>query len=348
MFGTWGRRIVGAMLVIQMIFLTASHCLTGTIAFSAITGSSFCSLVWGVISAIILLLLAVPPSFAEVAILGYIDFASIILAIAITIIATGVRSHSGADVDWSAWPKEGTTFSQGFIAILNICFAYSFTLSQFSFMDEMHTPGDYMKSIWSLGGIEIFIYTLTGALIYRFVGVDVKSPALLSAGSTITKVAFGVALPVIFISGSINTTVAARYIHGQIYKDSITRFVNTKKGWMTWLALITVFTWISFVIAEAIPFFSDLIALTSCLLNSGFTYYFPALMWFLLLKEGSWKDKKNLPWALINGFIFVMGLVVLVAGTYTSIEDIVSKSSICPRTSANLISDSSIRCRYRR
>lgn len=326
MFGTWGRRIVGGMLVIQMIFLTASHCLTGTIAFSAITGSSFCSLIWGVISAIILLLLAVPPSFAEVAILGYIDFASIILAIAITIIATGVRSNSGADVNWSAWPKEGTTFSQGFIAILNICFAYSFTLSQFSFMDEMHTPGDYMKSIWSLGGIEIFIYTLTGALIYRFVGVDVKSPALLSAGSTITKVAFGVALPVIFISGSINTTVAARYIHGQIYKDSITRFVNTKKGWMTWLGLITVFTWISFVIAEAIPFFSDLIALTSCLLNSGFTYYFPALMWFLLLKEGSWKDKKNLPWALINGFIFIMGLVVLVAGTYTAIEDIVSKT----------------------
>lgn len=69
-------------------------------------------------------------------------------------------------------------------------------------MDEMHAPKDYVKSIWALGLIEIFIYTLTGALIYAFVGPDVSSPALLSAGSLMAKVAFGLALPVIFISGA--------------------------------------------------------------------------------------------------------------------------------------------------
>ncbi|KAH7162163.1 transmembrane amino acid transporter protein-domain-containing protein [Dactylonectria estremocensis] len=323
MFGRAGYEIFGVMLTLQLVFLTASHCLTGTIAFQVLTESDVCGLVWGVVSAVILLLLAVPPSFAEVAILGYIDFVSIILAIGITIIATGVQKSSvSTAAEWSAWPKEDISFATAFIAICNIFFAYSFSISQFSFMDEMHTPTDYMKSIWTLGGIEIVIYTLTGALIYSFVGVDVKSPAILSTSSTVAKVAFGVALPVIYISGSINTTVGVRYIHGRIYKDSIARFVNTKKGWITWLILITVFTWISFVVAESIPFFSDLIAITSSLLNSGFTLYIPAMMWFFLLKKGNWYSKENLFWSITNGFIFVMGLIVLIGGTYSSIKNI--------------------------
>ena len=161
-------------------------------------------------------------------------------------------------------------------------------------MDEMHTPRDYVKSIWALGLIEIFIYTLTGALIYAFVGPNVSSPALLSAGSLMAKIAFGIALPVIFISGAINGTVVARYIHGRIYKNSVTRFINTKKGWITWLSLLSFITIIAWVIAEAIPFFSDLLSICSALFISGFTFYFPAMMWFMLIRTGKWYERKNL------------------------------------------------------
>lgn len=327
MFGRVGSEVVGGMLTLMLVLLTASHCLTGTIAFQVLTESSVCSIVWGVVSAIILILLAVPPTFAEMAILGYIDFASIILAIGITMIATGVtKSAGGTAVEWSAWPKENISFSDAFISIANIFFAYSFSISQFSFMDEMHTPTDYMKSIWALGILEIIIYTLTGALIYSFVGVGVESPAILSTSKIVSKVAFGIALPVIFISGSINTTVAARYIHGRIYKDSITRYINTTKGWITWLCLITLITWIGFVVAEAIPFFSELIAIVSSLLNSGFTLYIPAVMWFILLKEGEWHSRKNIFWSILNGLIFIMGMIVLVGGTYSSIKSIVGNT----------------------
>lgn len=255
--GRFGYELIGAMFALELIFLVGSHCLTGTIAFLNLTDNGACSIVFGIVSAIILLLLMIPPSFADVAILGYIDFVSIMLAIGITIVATGVVSGQATGglqaVDWSAWPKEDLSFAEGFNAITNIVFAYSFAVCQFSFMDEMHTVTDYVKSIWALGLIEIFIYTLTGALIYAFVGMDVQSPALLSAGNLMAKVAFGIALPVIFISGSINGTVVARYIHGRIYENDVTRFINTKKGWITWLLLITVITIFAWVIAEAIP-----------------------------------------------------------------------------------------------
>jgi hypothetical protein len=326
--GRFGYELVNAMLGLQLIFLTASHCLTGTIAFLDITKSGVCSIVFAVVSAIILLLLAIPPSFTEVAILGYVDFASIVIAIGITIIGTGVNAGDSpgglSGVEWSAWPKEGVTFTDAFIALTNIVFAYSFAMCQFSFMDEMHTPRDFVKSIWALGITEIFIYTITGALIYAFVGQDVSSPALTSAGPLLSRVAYGVALPVIFISGSINTVVFGRLIHGRIFANSPIRFINTKMGWLTWLAVITAATIVAFIIAEVIPFFNDLLSISSALFISGFTFYFPAMMWFLLLREGSWSEPKNIALAIINAFIFIIGIVVLVGGTYSSVDDIVS------------------------
>ncbi|KAI9154792.1 N amino acid transport system protein [Paramyrothecium foliicola] len=329
MMGRIGYEVVGVMFALQLTFLVASHALTGTIAFLNITDNGACSLVFGVVSAIILLLLAIPPSFAEVAILGYIDFVSILLAIGITVIATGIQAGDApgglAAVNWSAWPKEGLTFAEAFIAVTNILFAYSFAVCQFSFMDEMHTPKDFVKSIWALGLIEIFIYTLTGALVYAFVGADVKSPALLSAGTLVSKIAFGVGLPVIFISGSINTTVVGRYIHGRVYKDSVTRFINTKKGWTSWLVLISAITIIAWVIAEAIPFFSDLLSISSSLFISGFTLYFPAMMWFMLIRKGPWYAKHNLVKSVVNGIIFLIGIATLVCGTYASIQEIIDK-----------------------
>ncbi|KAI8944333.1 transmembrane amino acid transporter protein-domain-containing protein [Xylaria longipes] len=325
MMGKFGYELIGGMFVLQLVFLVGSHTLTGSIAFLTLTDNGACSIVFGVVSAIILLLLALPPSFAEVAILGYIDFASIIIAIGVTIIATGIqRTDAGMSSDWSAWPAPDAGFVDAFIAVTNIVFAYSFAICQFSFMDEMHTPKDFVKSIWVLGIIEIIIYTLTGALIYYFVGQGVQSPALLSAGTLVSKVAFGIALPVIFISGSINGTVVGRYIHGRVYRDSVTRFINTTKGWVSWILLITAITVVAWVIAEAIPFFSDLLAISSALFISGFTFYFPAMMWFMLIRQGSPFSKENLLYTGLNALCFIIGLIILVGGTYSSIKDIIN------------------------
>ncbi|KAI5296313.1 hypothetical protein KEM52_004205 [Ascosphaera acerosa] len=326
MWGKWGFYLIDIMLCLQLTFLLGSHCLTGTIAFVTITRSDVCTIVWGVVSAVLLFVLAIPPSFAEVAILGYVDFASILAAVGITIIATGVSANNSpgglSSVDWGAWPKDDLSFSTAFNSVSNIIFAYSFAMCQFAFMDEMHTPEDFTKSIWTLGIIEIVIYTLTGALIYAFVGRSVESPALLSAGDTVARIAFGVALPVIFISGSINTTVLGRMIHGRMYRNSPIRFINTPMGWATWIMVIGVITVIAWIIAEVIPFFSDLLSICSALFVSGFTFYFPPLFWYYLLKEGPW-HRKNITIGIANAFCALVGLITLGAGSYSAINDIV-------------------------
>jgi amino acid permease len=330
-WGRFGKELTGVMFALFLILLVGSHALTGTIAWINIVDNyTVCALVWSVVSLIILLILALPPTFAEFAILGYVDFVSIIAAIILTIVATGVQAHNApgglSAVNWSAYPPANTTFYEAFLATTNIIFAYSFAVCQFSFMSEMHTPKDYVKSIWALGLIEIFIYTVTGALIYAFVGQDVKSPALLSAGDTISRIAFGIALPVIFISGSINGTVVGRYIMDRAFATSELRLVSSPKGWAVWFALITTVTIIGWIIAEAIPFFNALLGLISSLFISGFTFYFPALFWFKLVKVGKWNaNAKNITLSILNAIIFLIGIIVLGAGTYASVEDIITQ-----------------------
>lgn len=328
LFGRVGYEVFGAAFVFELLLTVGSHALTGSIALVTINGGHVCSIAFSAVSAIILLLLAIPPSFSEVAILGYIDFVSIIAAIGVTIIATGIQSTDApgglSGVDWSAYPKDDLSFSEAFVAVSNIVFAYSFAIGQFSFMDEMHTPTDYMKAIWTNGITQILIYTLTGAICYAFIGSTVQSPALLSAGSLVSKVAFGLALPVIFISGSINTTVALRYVHGRLFKDSILRYINTPMGWASWIGIVSIFTIIAWVIAEAIPIFSDLLSLASALFVSGFSFYIPGLMWFRLLCKDKWYSRKNLLISIGSIISFLIGIIVLVAGTYSTIKDIVS------------------------
>ena len=131
LFGRFGDWWFSFMLLGLQILSVGSHCITGTIAFVTMTDSDVCSLVFGVVSAILLLILAIPPSFAEIAILGYIDFASILSAIGITIISTGIISRDTEPATpWSAWPSDDLTVSEAFVAISTIMFAYAFAAPQ--------------------------------------------------------------------------------------------------------------------------------------------------------------------------------------------------------------------------
>lgn len=119
-------------------------------------------------------------------------------------------TFSAENSSWSAWPIAGITFLQAFVVTNYIVFAHSLAGCLPSFMEDMHAPEDYIKSLWWLGRNQIVVNTLTAALICAFVGQEMQSSALLSAEPVISRVVFGIALPVIFISGSINTKVVCR------------------------------------------------------------------------------------------------------------------------------------------
>ena len=283
-----------------LVLIAGSHALTGTIAFNKIFARpDVCALVWGVPVLLCLFVLALPKTFKDFTWLGYLDVVSILASVFTVIVATG-RGNLDPQleydpVEWSLWPPEDKSFSEIFLAVTNVIFAYSFTVCQYAMMDELHTPKDYKKSIWVLGLIEIILYTVTGGMSYAFAGGEVPSPMLLSAGPYLCRIAFAAALPVIFISGSINTTVAAKYILER-YASRESKRVLSKRAWtIIWIALIFFITVVAWGIAEAVPYFSGLLGIISSLFISGFSFYFPALFWFKLIMDGKWyKPRKNI------------------------------------------------------
>lgn len=325
-FGYWFTTTAWLLL---LIFTTGSHSLTGKLAFNSLTDNAICQVGFSGISSIILFLLALPKTFNEMGFLGYIDFASILAAIGITIIASGIDgSHRPGGLDAVEWyavvpAQHKPTFAEAFLAVTNIVFAFAFAQCQFSFMSELRHPKEFKKSIGLLIFLEIFIYVLTGSLIYVFAGQNVESPALLGLTPTMAKVAFGVALPVIFISGSINSTTAGRFIYDRMYKGTRHEFMSTLRGNVAWVTLILVITIIAFIIAELIPVFSALLGLIASVLIVSFSFGFPSLFWLCLLREGSWrKDFHNIFWTVVNVLVFLMALLILGAGVYASAIDI--------------------------
>jgi hypothetical protein len=67
----------------------------------------------------------------------------------------------------------------------------------FGFIDEMKNPAEFPKSLALLQISDISMYCVVAIIVYRYAGTDVTSPALGSAGSTISKIAYGIAIPTV-------------------------------------------------------------------------------------------------------------------------------------------------------
>ena len=315
-----------------LILLAGSHVLTGTIAINKLVARpEMCAVAWSVLAAVILFAFAIPKTFKDLTWFGYIDVLSVLSAVFIVIVAAamGVRDPQleRDAVEWSWWPPADTSFDEIFLPVTNIIFAYSFSVCQYALMDEMHTPEDYMKSVWTLGLIEIVLYTVVGATLYVFVGSGVRELALLTGSPLISRIALGVALPVIFISGSINITVVAKYLVERCDSKNKAKLMESKHAWTAWITLVAVITILTWAIAEAVPFFKGLLGIISSLFVSGFCYYFPAIFWFFeLAKDGEWhRGWKNRCQSIICACILLMGIFTLVAGSYSSVMLIIKQ-----------------------
>jgi hypothetical protein len=61
----------------------------------------------------------------------------------------------------------------------------------------MENPRDFPKSLALLQISDISMYCVVAIVVYRYAGTDVTSPAFGSAGPTIEKVAYGIAIPTV-------------------------------------------------------------------------------------------------------------------------------------------------------
>jgi hypothetical protein len=75
--------------------------------------------------------------------------------------------------------------------------------SLISSIAEMRNPAEYRKPIACSMGLLGACYLTFSLVVYRYCGVWIASPALGSAGPLIKKVAYGIALPGLWISATL-------------------------------------------------------------------------------------------------------------------------------------------------
>ncbi|KAK5173159.1 uncharacterized protein LTR77_003281 [Saxophila tyrrhenica] len=312
-WGGFGREFFGAAQVIFLIFIMGSHILTWIIALNTISDHITCSIVWGVVGTIILFLFTLPRTLKKVSYLSISSFVSIFSAVLITMVAIGIESP-----DPTVQVSTTVAFPTAFGSVTNIIFAYAGHVAFFSFISELKDPNDYPKALFMLQGWDISMYIVASLVIYRYGGPDVASPALSSTGTTVGKVAYGIALPTIVIAGIINAHVAAKYVYVRMFRGTKHMSQRTWLSLGSWV-LITLILWIiAWIIAESIPVFNDLLGLISALFASWFTYGLSGVFWLFLNKGHYFDNWKKGCLTVINVLIFWLGAAICVIGLYAS------------------------------
>lgn len=184
-------------------------------------------------------------------------FLSILSAVLITMIGVAVQRPGNG----SYKVTEHTSFVNGFTAITNIVFAYCGHPGYFGFISEMKNPEDFPKCLCMQQGFEILLYTVSAAVIYRYAGDGVASPALGSTGPVLRKVAYGIAIPTIVIGGVVLGHVAVKNVYVRIFRGTNVMHQRSLLGTGAWIGLALGYWIIAWIIAEAIPVFSDLLSL---------------------------------------------------------------------------------------
>ncbi|GCB24888.1 N amino acid transport system protein [Aspergillus awamori] len=311
--GRFGRELLGFAQIIFLVFIMASHLLTFTIAMNDLTNHGTCSIVFGVVGLAISFVCTLPRTLEKMSWLSLISFISILSSVFITMIGVGI-SHPGKVIEATV----KTDLIHGFTAVANIVFAFSGHAAFFSLAAELKNPADYPKALMLLQSVDITLYLVAAIVIYCYGGSTVTSPALGSASTVVSKVAYGIALPTIIIAGVINGHVSAKSVYVRIFRG--TDHMH-KRSWIavgSWTAIVLALWVLAWIIAEAIPVFNKLLSLVTALFASWFTFGLSAIFWFYM-NHGQWfSSPKKVALSAVNLLALGVGCCLCGLGLYVS------------------------------
>ncbi|KIJ62406.1 hypothetical protein HYDPIDRAFT_94458 [Hydnomerulius pinastri MD-312] len=322
--------VTAVFFILNNTFIQALHVLVGAELINTLSNSAACTILFSIITSIACFFVSLPRTLDQLSWLGTLSAGFTALAILLAIIFAGVQDHPfgylpGQEPIVTAFPIKGTTYIAGMSAFLNITYTLVGQITLPSFIAEMKDPKDFPKALWAVTIAEIVVYTVCGALIYHWTGNQyVTAPAVGSLQITYRKIAFSFVIPTILFLGALYSSVTSRFIFFRIFRSSHHRHSNTLIGWATWVGIVAATWCLAFVIAEVIPFFSDMLSLMSSLFDGWFGFIFWGMAYLQLYPrvkrwESTWRSVET----AFNYFLILLGFYVLIAGTYVSIDSIV-------------------------
>ena len=182
-------------------------------------------------------------------------------------------------------------------------------------------------------------YLVVGIVVYYYCGSYVASPALGSAGETIKKVCYGIALPGLLASTTLFTHVSlraypwrarlrigtdrsgdqfpAKYAFVRILQGSKHLNSNSLVHYSIWLSCTATSAVCAYLIASGIPVFGGLVSLIGALLGTLLSFQPYGFMWLY----DNWhrnKTSRSFQWHVgvwWSIFVIVSGTFLMIGGT---------------------------------
>lgn len=302
------------------------------------TNGAVCTVGFSAIMAVISFFASLPRTFDTLSKLATLSAFFTFVSVLLAAIFAGIEAHpfgyntggtSGALVGEPlvlVVPTKGTTFVSGMNAFLNISYTFIGQITIPSFIAEMKEPKDFPKALWAVTICEIIVFSVCAAVTYVYTGTQYNTaPAFGSLGNQLyKKVAFSFMIPTLIFLGVLYASVSARFVFFRIYEGTRHKGNHTVLGWATWAGILAGLWVMAFIIAEVIPFFSDLLSLMSSLFDSFFGFIFWGTAYIRMRQADygpGWitsRGIRGIAGFTMNVIIILIGLYMLTAGTYVS------------------------------
>ncbi|TXT12573.1 uncharacterized protein COLE_02983 [Cutaneotrichosporon oleaginosum] len=334
LFGRAGEWFFTAAYVIYMIFSVSGGMVAVSTALNAVTVHAACTAIFVVVSAVIAVMFASIQTLGRIQFLGWFGIISILAGIMIVTVAVGIQDRPAEAPQVGPWDKDlklfaSPTFAQAMSTVAGFVYATCNPPTFIGFVSEMRDFRQYKKSMYCC---QIFVwafYITIGTVMYFYCGQYVAFPALGSAGVVVKRVAYGIALPGLLVTLIIYTHLPAKFIFVKLLRGSRHLNTNTPTHWVVWLACTLSTTVIAYIMGSAIPIFSSFVGLVGATF-APFMCMIP--MGFMWLKDNYWASgaqrttrvKLQAAWAAL---VTLMGIFLVVGGTYAAILDIRASTS---------------------
>ncbi|GAA6006819.1 hypothetical protein JCM10207_009106 [Rhodosporidiobolus poonsookiae] len=329
--GPIGREVMGAFFWITLTFVAGAGILGVATCFNALTKNASCTAVWGLVGAVLVFLVSSIRTLDRISWLGWVGLVGIMASVITLAIAVGVQDRPSAAPQVGPWDPQvilfgKPTFLEAMSSIATILFAFSGIPNFLSILAEMRRPEDFTKSLALSQTFVMSAYLVIGCVVYHYCGIYVASPALGSAGPVLLRVCYGIALPGLVVGATLSSHLTTKYMFLRFLGKSRHVNSNSLASWSIWLCFVFVNVAISYVVAEVIPIFGDLVSLIGALFA---TVMCLSGMGFMYLWENRDRLRRDRSFAFLCGvlmsvFMLAAGTLLQVAGTVAAIKSIVS------------------------
>ncbi|KAJ5947672.1 hypothetical protein N7466_000687 [Penicillium verhagenii] len=321
------KEVVGVLFTVSYVIVAASGIIGVSTALNALSLHAICTVWYSFIATVVIAACASVRKFSHIGWLTWAGFASVYIAVFIVVVGVTTIDRPAAA------PQTGTfdlgyrvigdpSFTVGITAAATIFVSSAATSAFLPVISEMRRPKDYPKAVYLSMSLVTVSYLTFSLVMYAWCGKWIASPSLGSAGPTVKRVAYGIALPGLVISGCLYVHVAAKYLFVRILRTSRHLQANTFVHWGTWLGCTIGMAAISFILACAIPIFNYVLALVGSLCFAPLAISLPGWLWLYGHSEYRSGPILHKIMYVFHVFLIILGAFMAIGGTYGVIVQI--------------------------